>query len=113
MADPGDHLPPDELRFLLVLYESADAPDEAPEGFGAVSQILERHPGYQLTTSGWLVKTAASPAALLQSLKEHITPGDRVLIGELSEMAWQGLENGHILFDDLREDVDAFRAKRS
>ncbi len=102
MADPNEAAAaPADLNHVLVLYEPADPLPAEQEDGGTLLQALRNADGYQLTSTGWLVKTARSATEVFHSLSRLTMPGDTLVVADVRGVGTQGIEDGHILFEEL------------
>lgn len=101
MADPNEAAASADLNYVLVLYEPADSAAAEQEDSGALLQALRNDDGYQLTSTGWLLKTSQPAAGVFQSLRRLTMPGDALLVADVRGVGTQGIEDGHILFAEL------------
>lgn len=101
MVDPNEAAASADLNFVLVLHEPADPMAANQEDGGPLVQALRKAEGYQLTSTGWLLKTSEPAAQVFGSLTRCMMPGDRLVVAELRGVGTRGIEDGHILFEEL------------
>lgn len=83
---------PTAVPVLLISYELRGDDDETARS--QLHDAIRRHRSHQAMSSLWLMQTERSATDILHELWARMSPGDRLLVADISDdvMAWLGLD---------------------